>query len=239
VQDYALPNCFAAPKYCFVARPTGTFAFERRDIMRAETRPVSSLVLASLTVLLLVMVGSPVARGQAQHVRWDIINVAFGTPPVPNTISAGGVASAVTRNPTSLKIRLTGSGTFVASPNGGPSGAVTGGGTWETFSGCPDGCVSTGSGTYWVTRLASWEFANLQLSVLIDLIGPNAANGNAVLRIHYSDGTEGVLGVGCHGPGAPEGIVEGIIATKNYVTYWDAGPTVDGVNENRTSFHIQ
>jgi len=99
--------------------------------------------------------------------------------------------------------------------------------------------VSTGSGTYWVTGLVSWEFDNLQLPVNNDLIGPNAANGNAVLRIQYSDGSEGTLGIGCHGPGADDGIVEGVIATKNYRTYWDAAVPVGGVNENRTSFHFE
>lgn len=168
-------------------------------------------------------------------IRWDIINLEFTVPP---TLSEGGVAFATTKNPTSLKIRLTGSGTFVAAASGRPSKAVTGGGTWETFSGCPGACVSTGSGTYWVTRLASWEFDNFQLLVVTDLIGPNAANGNAVLRIQYSDGSSGILGIGCHGPGASDGIVEGVIATKNFVTYWDAAVPVAGVNENRTSFHV-
>ncbi len=138
-----------------------------------------------------------------------------------------------------LKIKLTGSGTFVAPASGGPSGAVTGGGTWETFSGCPAACVSTGSGSYLVTGLVSWEFDNFQLPVINDLIGPNGANGNAVLRIQYSDGSEGTLGIGCHGPGADDGIVEGVIATKNYVTYWDAAVPVGGVNANRTAFHIE
>ena len=109
---------------------------------------------------------------------------------------------------------------------------MTGGGTWETFSGCPLACVSTGSGTYVVTKLANWHFANFQLPVLNDLIGPNAANGNAAFRIQYSDGAEGILGISCHGPGAPPGAVEGAIASKNEVTYWDAG------EENFTVFHF-
>jgi hypothetical protein len=190
----------------------------------------------SLAVVVATMFGLRVVHGQAQHVRWDIVNLAFTTPP---TLTEGGVAFATTKNPTSLKIELTGSGTFVAPASGGPSSAVTGGGTWETFSGCPSACVSTGSGLYWATRLVSWEFDNFQLSILNDLIGPNAANGSAVLRIRYSDGNEGILGIGCHGPGAHAGIVEGVIATKGFVTYWDAAVPVAGVNENRTVFHIQ
>jgi len=133
-------------------------------------------------------------------------------------------------------IKLTGSGTFVAPASGGTSGAVTGGGTWETFV----NGTSTGSGTYKVTKLADWEFANFQLPVLIDLISPNGrANGNAVLVIEYSDGSQGTLGIGCHGPGAPDGIVEGVIATKGYVTYWAAQPPAPNVDANRTVFHVE
>jgi len=204
--------------------------------MRTELRWRSRVAVVSLAVVVAMMFGLQVVRGQAQHVSWDIINLAFTTPP---TVTAGGVAFATTKNPTSLKIKLTGSGTFVAPASRGPSSAVTGGGTWETFSGCPSACISTGSGSYWATGLVSWEFDNFQLPILNDLIGPNAANGNAVLRIQYSDGSEGILGIGCHGPGADNGIVEGVIATKNYVTYWDAAVPVAGVNENRTVFHVE
>ena len=142
-------------------------------------------------------------------------------------------------NPATLTIKLTGTGTFVAPASGGTSGAATGGGTWETFA----SGVSTGSGTYVVTSLASWQFANLQTpGVNINLIATGneaGANGNAILRIQYSDGSEGILGVGCHGPGAPAGILEGVIATKNFVTYWTAGVPLPGVNANRTAFQIR
>src|SRR5207249_9044634 len=121
----------------------------------------------------------------AAHVRWDIISVDI---PV-TTISPGGMAFASARNPNTLKVKLTGSGTFVAPTSGGTSSAVTGGGPWETFN----GGVSTGSGTYRVTGLASWQFASFQTPGLIDLIGDanERANGNAVLRIQYSDGRRG------------------------------------------------
>ncbi|MGH8286756.1 MAG: hypothetical protein ACRETT_13470 [Steroidobacteraceae bacterium] len=205
--------------------------------MRTELRWLSRGAVVSLAVVVAMMFGLRVAHGHdRQHVSWDIINLAFTTPP---TVTAGGVAFATTKNPTSLKIKLTGSGTFVAPASGGTSSAVKGGGTWETFSGCPSACVSTGSGTYRVTRLVSWEFDNFQLLVLNDLIAQNAANGTAVLRIRYSDGSKGILGIGCHGPGAHDGIVEGVIATKDFVTYWDAAVPVAGVNENRTVFHIE
>jgi len=176
------------------------------------------------------------ASGSAEHVRWDIVSLNFSTTPL--TVSAGGVAFASARNPSTLKVQLTGAGTFVAPASGGPSGAATGGGTWETFS----GTTSTGSGTYRVTGLASWEFANSQTpGSLNDNIGnqAQAANGTAVLRIEYSDGSEGTLGIGCHGPGAPGGIVEGVVATKGFVTYWDAEPPAGGVDKNRTLSHVE
>ncbi|MBI2685198.1 MAG: hypothetical protein HYX27_02705 [Acidobacteria bacterium] len=169
----------------------------------------------------------------SDHVSWDIINLSFGPPVV---FSAGGSAFATAANPNTLRIKLTGAGTFVAPASGGHSNAATGGGTWETFN----GAISTGSGSYWVTGLTTWQFANFQAAGIIDSIGPvgTAANGSAILRIHYSDGSEGVLGIGCHGPGAPAGIVEGVIATKDVVTYWNANPPLPGVNLNRTVFHI-
>jgi hypothetical protein len=92
-----------------------------------------------------------------------------------------------------------------------------------------------------VTRLVSWQFANFQTpGGNTDLIGDQLkeANGNAVLLIEYSDGSRGILGIGCHGPGAPPRIVEGVIASKDEVTYWDAGAPAPGVNTNRTTFHI-
>jgi hypothetical protein len=190
-----------------------------------------------LSIILMMTAAAPFAFAQADQVRWDIINIAFGIPPALNTVSAGGIAFA--KADATHTIRFTGSGTFVAPASGGTSSAATGGGTWETFT----SGVSTGSGTYVVTSLASWQFANFQTpGALIDLIGgldEKGANGNAILRIRYSDGSEGVLGVGCHGPGAPAGIQEGVIATKNFVTYWTAQSPAPGVNSNRTSFHVR
>ena len=198
------------------------------------TKP-SRLVFASLIGLAVVsaslLVVPSVHAAGADHVRWDIINIAFTTPP---TVSAGGMAFASAN--ASLTIKLTGSGTFVAPASGGTSSAVAGGGTWETFT----SGVSTGSGTYSVVSLSSWQFANFQTPGAInDLIDTGGANGNAILRIQYSDGSEGILGVGCHGPGAPAGIQEGVIATKSFVTYWTAQPPAPGVNANRTSFHVR
>ena len=201
--------------------------------MKIVSKWILASAVASLTGLLCMTVGLPAVQGAADHVRWDIIHLdATTTPP---TISAGGVAFASARNPSSLSIKLTGSGTFVAPASGGTSGAVTGGGTWETFS----GTTSTGSGTYEVVGLTHWTFSNFQPPVLTDLIDDGAAaNGIAVFRIRYSDGSEGVLGIGCHGPGAPDGAVEGVIASKGHVTYWDAQAPVGGVDADRTVFHV-
>lgn len=208
--------------------------------MRSETRRISRVALVLVAVLLAVIVGSHKVRGDgAQHVSWDIISLNATTTPL--TLNPGGVAYASARNPSSLKIKLTGSGTFVAPASGGESSAVTGGGTWETFSGCPSACKSTGGGGYVVTKLASWEFGNLATGPFIDNISDGErVNANAVLLIQYSDGSSGVLGVLCHGAGGRDGIAEGVIATKDFVTYVDSeapdGPSVD---KNRTIFHFE
>lgn len=202
--------------------------------MRIRVRWMSAIGVVSFAVLLSMAFLLPVVQGAADHVRWDIIHMNPATTPA--TLTPGGVAFASARNPNTLSIKLTGSGTFVGPASGGTSSAVTGGGTWETFS----GTTSTGSGTYEVTELVSWQFARHGLGSFIDLIDDGiSANGNAVLRIRYSDGSEGILGIGCEGPGPNIGILEGVIATKDHVTYWDAQAPVGGVDANRTLFHIR
>src|SRR3989442_9577830 len=155
---------------------------------RRTLRVLLTCCLVAAALMVSVAVAPPSIRAAgSDHVRWDIINLAFTTPP---TVSAGGVAFASAD--ASHTIKLTGTGTFVAPASGGTSGAVTGGGTWETFT----SGISTGSGTYFVTSLASWQFANFQTpGAVTDLIGSGGANGNAILRIQYSDGSEGILGV--------------------------------------------
>jgi hypothetical protein len=178
--------------------------------------------------MLLTTFASAAPGGRAQHVRWDIISTT-GIPPAP--INAGGHASAMA--PGGETITLTGSGHFVAPANGGGSSAASGGGTWMTTSG--------GSGTYKVTRLVSWQPANVQTDVgFIDNIDKGTrTNGNAVLGIAFSDGSKGVLTVGCHGPGAPDGIFEGIATTKGYKTYYTVQAPTAGVDANRTLFHVR
>ena len=193
------------------------------------------LTVGGLVVLLAAFV--PAASGKAKHARWDIISLVGGGFPGP--ANPGGVASALA--PDNTKITLTGSGTFVApAGHNGGSNAVTGGGNWTTYNATG---VVTGSGTYTVKELVSFVFANLQSQTpfLIDNIGDTneRANGTAVLRIEYSDGSQGVLTVGCHGPGAPDGIFEGIATTKGFKTYYNVQAPVGGVDANRTIFHIR
>jgi hypothetical protein len=188
-------------------------------------------IAAVLTSLL-----TPVSAAWAERVRWDIISINVPVPPL-TTINPDGVAFAKA-DPYNLEIKLTGSGTFVAPPSGAISGAVKGGGTWATFA----GGQLTGSGTYRVRRLVSWEMANFQSPVpgLTDNIGDvdARANGTAVLKIDFSDGSKGTLVIGCHGPGAPAGIFEGVTVTKDFITYWNPPAPLPTVDENRTLFHL-
>jgi hypothetical protein len=199
-------------------------------------RLVALSAVVTLGAVLLVVGLAAAASGQTRHVRWDIISLVGGAPPGP--INPGGMASA--KAPDGTMITLTGSGTFVApGGNNGGSHAVTGGGTWQAFDAAG---ASAGSGTYEVRELVSFEFANFQspTPVFVDNIADvnTRANGTAVLRVQYSDGSQGVLTVGCHGPGAPPGIFEGIATTKGFKTYYDVQPPAAGVDANRTIFHI-
>jgi len=192
--------------------------------------------VVALGAVLLVLGLAAAASGQARHARWDIISLVGGAPPGP--INPGGRAAA--KAPDATTITLTGAGTFVApAGNDGGSNAVTGGGTWQTLDAVG---ASTGSGTYQVKELVSFEFASFQspTPAFVDNVGDvnQRANGTAVLRIAYSDGSQGVLTVGCHGPGAPPGIFEGIATTKGFKTYYTVQAPVAGVDANRTIFHI-
>src|SRR5215211_877094 len=189
---------------------------------------LGAVVAIGGVLMLLTTFASAASSGGAKHVRWDIISTT-GVPPAP--INPGGHASATA--PDGDTITLTGSGRFVAPASGGGSSGATGGGTWTTTSG--------GSGTYRVTALVSWQFANFQTEVgFIDNIDEGTkANGTAVLKIAFSDGSTGVLTVGCHGPGAPPGIFEGIATTKGYKTYYTVPTPVAGVDAGRTLFHVR
>ncbi len=157
------------------------------------------------------------ASASNHHMRWDIISVDFGT----GTVSAGGVASARSNLDLS-KITLTGSGTYRSNP-GNASGAAT------------------GSGSYTVTSFVSFTVAPGTFPLTHDNIG-NAADSRAgllVVRIAYSDGSEGTLAVSCHIVGTPDAVFEGVTASKGFVDYWnrEAPPAPPG-NANRTAFHV-
>src|SRR5712691_1534034 len=195
----------------------------------ARSWALGAVVALGATLVLLVALPSSAAGG-AQHVRWDIISLTGGAPPGP--INAGGHASATAANGGDT-IPLTGSGTFVGPASGGGSSGATGGGTWTTSSG--------GSGTYEVTSLVGWVSAGSQTgSPFVDQIDEGTAtNGAAVLKVAFSDGSQGVLTIGCHGPGAPPGIFEGIATTKGYTTYYNVPAPVPGVDAGRTNFHVR
>jgi hypothetical protein len=196
---------------------------------------------AALTLGALIVgftISASAASGSAQHVKWDIVSVSPIPIAPPVTFNPGGVATALT--PEGVTITLTGSGTFVAPEGGnGGSNAVTGGGTWSISGG-------GGSGTYVVQELVHWQFATPQPLLIggfpvTDNTGDTTerTNGVAVLRIEFSDGKSGVLTVGCHGPGAPAGIFEGIATTKGFTTFYNVPAPPANVNTGRTLFHVR
>jgi hypothetical protein len=191
----------------------------------------SAVITVAAALTLLTTFASAAPSGGAQHVRWDIISIPGGTPGPGAQVNPGGHASATA--PNGDTITLTGSGHFVAPASGGGSGAADGGGTYTTSGG--------ESGSYTVTALVSWENAGAQANIgLVDNIDEGTAtNGTAVLKIAFSDGKQGVLTVGCHGPGAPPGIFEGIATTKGYKTYYTVPTPVAGVDAGRTIFHVR
>ena len=161
------------------------------------------------------------------RVRWDLVSIDF----VNGTVSAGGKASAIAQD--NSTITLTGSGTFALRHRR----RVTGGGTWTAT-----GSV-TGSGTYEVERLLSFVRAPGAFPPLKDLIGnpADATSGLAFLQIEFSNEQHGVLTVSCALPGppaAPPSVFEGIRVSMGYVDFWNGTAPVDGVDANRTIFHI-
>jgi hypothetical protein len=176
--------------------------------------------------LLLVAVSASSALAQAEHVRWDLVIFA------PPNVSAGGTATASAQD--NSTIAMTGSGTFVA-PGGGPgsNSSTTGGGMWSTFNAAG---TMTGTGSYIVTGLVRWDREpgkSLPAVVTNDTIDDGTPSaGLVVLRIAYSDGSNGTLVVSCNLPPPNAQMFEGITATKGVVDYWHH---LTGV----TLFHVQ
>jgi hypothetical protein len=138
------------------------------------------------------------APATAAHIGWEIF----------------GAASATAAD--ELKIIITGSGTFVATVGGGPSSAVTGGGTWETRDASS---AVTGNGDYRVTGLVRWERALASVPSI-----PGSTAGLAVLRVEYDDGSAGTLTISCRITGAQPGRFEGVTASKGFVDFWEPVP---------------
>jgi hypothetical protein len=207
-----------------------------------KIRAFSATVIgaAALVFLLFLLVTlAPPTRTEADNegskIRWDIFSLT-GT-----TIAEGGLANAFADD--NSKITLTGSGTFVTTTDSSER-RVTGGGNWQTFD--PQG-NSTGSGTYKVGRLQSFDpapgSAVLGLAGLTDTIGDvaNAHTGLAVFAIEYSDESRGTLVVSCSfGPGTdtPPSIFEGITATKGFVGYWNRENGLVIATADQTIFHV-
>jgi len=193
-----------------------------------------------LAVLLVVtLLGSALfitrASAAGTKYRWDIISIDFAA----HTISAGGSASAIANDGSS--ITLTGEGTFNAASHFG-NRDVTGGGTWQTFD--KNGNL-TASGTYQVTGFVSFTVVRGVPPPLKDLIGDpaQARSGLLFVTIQYSDGSTGVLTVSCAQPGppaiVPPSVFEGIRVSKDFADYWNGEePPAPPGNGNRTLFHI-
>ena len=180
------------------------------------------LRIAGLLLPLLVVV---IARGAQEEtrIRWDIVDINFTN----FNLSAGGQASALAENLS--KITMTGSGTFVP----GDPEDVSGGGSWEIRD--KNGSL-IGSGAYKVKQLVRFELAPGALGPpLVDKIG-NAADaraGLAVLRIRYSDGSQGILVVSCRiSRQTPDSMFEGITASKGFMDFWSHAA------QNFTIFHV-
>jgi hypothetical protein len=188
----------------------------------------ASVLVVAVALSVFGFAGSASSEPKDLKYRWDIVSIDFDA----GTVSAGGTAAAMASDDS--KIVLTGSGTF----RPGLPSRVSGGGTWRTLS--PRG-AERDSGTYRVTRLVSFARAPGDLQGLTDEIGDlaDARAGLAHLRIRYSDGSTGVLTVSCHLHGTPDSVFEGVTASKAYVTYVHPVPPVDGVDANRTLFHVR
>ncbi|MDQ2911253.1 MAG: hypothetical protein M3R39_09610 [Actinomycetota bacterium] len=189
----------------------------------------ASFAAVAAALAAIAFAGIAAGGGQNLKVRWDIVNVTGGGT------AAGGSATALAND--SSKIVLTGSGTFHSSSPGTPH-HVTGGGTWQTFSAAG---TPTGRGTYTVVKGVHFIKAPGALPARFpDLIGTAAdrSAGLVHLRIAYSDGSEGVLIVSCRLGGTPRAVFEGINASKGFVDYTHNLEPVDGVEGNRTLFHV-
>jgi hypothetical protein len=164
--------------------------------------------------------------------QWDFIQISVVGSVA--TITAGGMGIASGEPPVG-NITITGEGTFVV----GSPDQVTGGGTWS---------VSTGSsGTFKVTQLISFvqdpgtiltvfKGSGITVHDKIDGGATDSRAGVAILRVHYSDGSDGVLTFVCNLTGAAG--FEGITMTKAGVDYFLPSDPLAATPVGVTLFHI-
>src|SRR5437016_9997495 len=69
--------------------------------MRIVSKWILVSAVVSLALALSMIIGLPVMQASADHVHWDIIHLNPAT--TPPTVTAGGVAFASARNPSSLR----------------------------------------------------------------------------------------------------------------------------------------
>lgn len=168
-------------------------------------------------------------RNNARY-RWDIVNLGF---PGPLCAEEGGQASS--RSLDGARISVTGSGTFRDNGGIGHPQNVTGGGTYTITAGA---ATPAQAGTFEVVHFVSFDLAPGTIPVP-DCIGDAADSraGRLTVAILYSDGSDGILEIGCRLAGSPPSIMEGITATKGFVTFWNHEEPAPGVDGNRTLFH--
>ena len=192
--------------------------------MRIYRRLIGAMFMLSLPLL------AANAYGDSRY-RWDIPVLSVENGVV--TVRAGGTASALAQD--GSKITVTGFGTFEVGDED-----VTGGGTWKTVA--ADGVTVTGMGHFVVTELIRFVLAPGRLpSTFNDTIGDVTKThaGLAHLRVHYDDGSRGILIVSCAAPGAPPSMFEGITASKGFVDYWSRlSPMGSPPGPNLTLFHL-
>jgi len=187
-------------------------------------------LIGAMFMLSLLLAGN--AYGDSRY-RWDFPIFSLSNGVI--TVRAGGTASALAQD--GSKITVKGFGTFEVGDDD-----ATGGGTWTTFA--ADGVTVTGTGNFVVTGLIRFVLAPGRLPPTFhDTIGDvnKTHAGLAHLRVQYSDGSKGILIIGCAAPGAPPSMFEGITASKGFVDYWNRlAPDESSIfgSPNFTLFHL-
>ncbi len=175
--------------------------------------------------------------GQAGKIRWDIVSIRFGTGGAPNIVSPGGISSswayAVGGIPR-VRITMTGSGTF--SPFDPTD--VTGGGSWTIvrYNAAAMRIDPEANGTFTVTELVSYVPLPDTAPFSLQGVPGQSRAGLAVLRIAYSDGSRGILVISCNRPCTSADTFEGIVATKDGVSFVNHESPVPNVDADRTVF---